>query len=405
MIPNWPEPDTSDSIYYDCSSIFTSGERNHHISNTAYPIAHDETWKSYRVKQENIQNTIEKSFSHLNEINLYTHIPFCETRCYFCEYTVVAKKELDQTNEYMLGLKHELQLYRELIGKKKIVGFDIGGGTPSFLESSLIEKHIADVNQYFNISEDCEISIETTPKIASLEPEKIKAYYLTGIRRISMGLQVTEPDLLKILGRSENGINHHKTAMEHMRVAGFQKINLDIMYGFANQSLTSLEHTLRHTIALAPEYITLYRMRYKLTRISDQAHLVDLQKVKDQANLAKLILNDAGYFANPGKNTYVRIKNDTGTSTYLTKRVIHGRSYLGLGLGAQSFTDNTISYNAGSIGKNLSPYLNKTNSKILPIQDLYHLPKIQMTAKMIAVSFYFGEINLFAFKEKFKISL
>ncbi|TGN20199.1 coproporphyrinogen-III oxidase family protein [Leptospira idonii] len=385
--------------------VFSSGERNHHISNTAYPIAHDKTWGKYRVPVSNHLKSVEQSFSDLKDISLYSHIPFCETRCYFCEYTVVGKSELDRTKEYMSALSSELKLYRNLLGNKTLHGLDIGGGTPSFVEGELIAEHVQEIKNSFDLAPDFEISIETTPKIAAQDPNKSKIYRDAGIERISMGLQVTQPDLLKLLGREENGVEHHFQAVDHIRKAGFKKFNIDLMYGFADQSLASWEATLLHCISLSPEYVTLYRMRYKLTRISHQASSVEMDSVRAQSKMAKEILKAHGYFANPGKNTFSKVPKDTGTSAYLTRRVIQGMPYLGIGLGAQTYTDNTISYNSGSVGKNLSPYFRALEENKLPIQDLYHLPAAHIMAKMIAVSFYFGEINLTAFYEKFGISL
>jgi oxygen-independent coproporphyrinogen-3 oxidase len=140
-----------------------------------------------------------------------------------------------------------------------------------------------------------------------------------GIERISMGVQVTQPDLLKALGRDSNGLEHHYRATEHIRAAGFRKFNLDLMYGFADQSADSWRATLEHAIRLDPDYITLYRMRYKLTRISHQADRVTLDMAREHAKIAKEMLFAAGYAANPGKNTYSRINGDTGTSAYLTR--------------------------------------------------------------------------------------
>ena len=108
------------------------------------------------------------------------------------------------------------------------------------------------------------------------EPEKLRAWRGCGIERVSMGIQVIQPDLLKILARDGNGVEHHQRAVEHIRAAGFARLNIDVMYGFADQSVQSLAATIAHTVALSPEYITLYRMRYKLTRISHQAPRVDL---------------------------------------------------------------------------------------------------------------------------------
>ena len=395
----------ADEMAFAPAEIFAAGELNHHISNTAYPIAHRETFWPYRVARELHAEKVTEAFTGLDEICLYSHIPFCETRCYFCEYTVVGKKELDATEEYMAALNREVAMYADLLGERTLAGFDVGGGTPSFPAADLIAKHIDTVRRHFVVTNDFEISIETTPKIASLEGDKIHAYKQMGINRISMGVQVTQPDLLKVLGRETNGIEHHLRARDHVRAAGFTKFNLDLMYGFAGQSTDSWQATLEHAIRLDPEYITLYRMRYKLTRISHQASLVHMQQVREQAALAKQMLSAAGYKANPGKNTYSRVEGDTGTSGYLTRRVVQGAPYLGVGLGAQTFTHSTIAYNSGAVGKNLSPYLRDVAKDVLPIQDLYHLPAAHMMAKMVAVSFYFGEVNLSAFEQKFGVTL
>ncbi|MFK7161628.1 radical SAM protein [Marinospirillum sp. MEB164] len=401
----WTSAAPADQTAPAMQQVFEAGERHHHIANTAYPLAHQQTWKPYRVRQNEQAERLVKAFDGLDQLTLYSHLPFCETRCYFCEYTVVGRAELAHTSLYMQYLGQELAAYRALLGPRELLGWDIGGGTPSFVDAALIDQHIEQVTRHFHLVDGAKVSIETTPKIAAAEPEKIAAYFAAGIRRISMGIQVTQPDLLKVLGREENGIAQIDQAVAHIRRAGFTEFNIDLMYGFAGQSLASWEATLRYALAMQPEFITLYRMRYKLTRISSQADQVTPEQVRLQSQLAKTLLKEAGYWANPGKNTFSRLPAQTGTSSYLTQRVIHGRSYLGLGLGAQSMTDTSISYNAGAVGKNLAPYFKRLDQQQLPLQDFYDLPAIQMMAKMVAVSFYFGEVNLAAFERKFGLPL
>jgi oxygen-independent coproporphyrinogen-3 oxidase len=359
------------------------------------------------VPRELHRDTVLRAFRKIEDLCLYAHIPFCEVRCSYCEYTVVGKNELSQTQQYMSALNTELALYRDLLETRDrtLHGFDIGGGTPSFVEAERIAELVENVCGSFRLAPGTAISIETTPKIAAAEPNKIEAYARAGIERISMGVQVIQPDLLLVLNRSGNGIEHHRRAADNIRRAGFRKFNIDLMYGFADQSLEGWRKTVEHAICLAPEYITLYRMRYKLTRISDQASRVRLETVREQAAMAKALLRDAGYTANPGKNTYSRIACDPGTSDYLTRRVVDGMPYLGIGLGAQTFTHSTISYNDGSAGKNLMPYLRSLEVGHLPIQDLFDLPLTHMMAKMVAVSFYFGEIDRRAFLHKFGITV
>jgi oxygen-independent coproporphyrinogen-3 oxidase len=146
-------------------------------------------------------------------------------------------------------------------------------------------------------------------------------------------------------------------------------------------------------------------MRYKGTRIRDEAEQVSLERVVQMYELARRALTDAGYRAEPGKNGFSRVEGDPGTSAYLTSRVIWSVPYLGLGLGAQTFTNNLLAYNLGAASKRIEAYIAATRAGKLPIQDLYHLPPGEAMAKMIAVSFYFGQIHLEAFRLRFGIDL
>lgn len=405
----WREPHPQDAARHDPAEIIEAGLRNHHIANTAYPIAHDQTFGPYRVPRARHAEVVRAAWEGISELGLYVHVPFCETRCSFCEYTVVGRAEAkdDSVRAYGDAVLAELDLWDAAIGLagRTIGGLDVGGGTPSFVPASEIERFLTAVRARMELSADADISIETTPKIAAAEPDKLHAYRAMGIDRISMGIQVVQPDLLRILNRDENGIEHHHRAVENMRRASFDRVNVDLMYGFHKQSEASWEATLAHAISLAPEYVTLYRMRYKLTRISHQAPHVTLDPVQRLGKLAKEMLSAAGYHANPGKTTYSRIEGDVGTSRYLARRVIEGLPYLGLGLGAQTFTDTTISYNAGSADKRLAAYLRSTQNGVLPLQDLYDLPARHMMAKMACVAFYFGEIDRPSFARKFGVSL
>jgi oxygen-independent coproporphyrinogen-3 oxidase len=405
--PVWRAAAPADACAFAPRDVFEAGLRNHHVSNTAYPLAHETTWGPYRVAPAQTEATVRQAWAGIVDLCLYVHVPFCETRCSFCEYTVVRREEASGMHAYVDDVLREFDLQRDALGPapRRAHGFDLGGGTPSFLPAEYIARIVERARTMFAFVPGSDISIETTPRIAASEPEKIAAYRRIGIDRISMGLQVIQPDLLKILNRSANGAEHHHRAVRNIREAGFRRLNVDLMYGFAGQGLEGWRATLQHAIDLAPEYVTLYRMRYKLTRISHHAPAVTLDQVQPMIRLAKSMLSDAGFHATPGKTTYSRIADDVGTSSYLARRVIDGMPYLGLGLGAQSFTHTTISYNDGAVAKNLLPYRRSIAAGRLPLQDLYDLPARQMMGKMCAVSFYFGEIDTAAFQSKFGIPL
>jgi oxygen-independent coproporphyrinogen III oxidase len=393
-----------DQERFDPGKVFNAGLRNHSIANTAYPIGHLTTMRDYRIPRSDVQRVAPLAWEGIDRLGLYVHIPFCEARCAFCEYTVVDPASFsDSEGPYFDLLLREFDLYRQIVqtNTKTLIGFDIGGGTPAMAKVEHIARILEAARKGFTLPEGVIISIETTPKIAATQPEKIAAYHDLGIRRISMGVQTISARLLEAVGRTATSIAFNQAAAENIRAAGFQRVNVDIMYGFANQSLKSLEATLRHVISLEPEYITLYRTRYKGTRLANQAGQVALKDVNNQLSLAKEMLLAQRYFGTPGKNTFSRLPGEAGTSDYLTERVVHGTPYLGLGLGAQSLSEVTLAYNSGAAEKRLEHYRQQIEAGGLPIQDLYYLSREAAMGKMISVSFYFGEVNLTSFQSKF----
>jgi oxygen-independent coproporphyrinogen-3 oxidase len=416
----WQQSTEADQKQYPAEEVFRAGMRHHHICNTAFPIAHNTTIRPYRVKrlrdQHDIQSTYYGAYGSLPEMMLYAHIPFCQTRCQFCEYTVVNPKQgknVDIQTNYFAALYNELDMYANLLNTKdkKLVGFDIGGGTPSMAKTEHIQQLMERVESNFQTDwNTTEISIETTPKIAAAEPEKIKAYYQMGIRRISMGLQTTDFRQAKEMNRDDANAttDYLYRAVANIRNAGFKSFNIDLMYGFpirASRTDDPWLKTVQDTIDLQPEHITLYRMRYKGTLMAHLADRVTLDQVNRQEGQARKLLNQSGYIGLTGKNTFSRVQDNSGCSDYLDKRVRKAVPYIGIGLGAQSFSHYTLSYNLGAVTKKLQQYTRSVELNRIPVQDLYHLSREAAIAKMASVSFYYGGIDLIAFKDCFQVSL
>jgi oxygen-independent coproporphyrinogen III oxidase len=324
----WAQPTTEDARVHPAEDVFEAGLRHHHTANTAYPIAHSKTFRPYRVKrtpdQSDIKNRLLAAYAQVSEMMLYVHVPFCEQRCQFCEYTVVNPahgKQASVQEQCFDSLMGEFDLYRDLLAteKKRLVGFDIGGGTPSVASIHNIERVMNKMDECFDFDpSQMSISIETTPRIAAAEPEKIKAYFEMGIRRISMGVQTTDFSLAKRLGRNDG--DYLKEAVRNIRAAGFESFNVDLMYGFPLRegSRDKWAETISNTIhVLEPDHITLYRMRYKGTKMAHLQERVGLQQVNTKAAKAGEILADAGYEGWIGKNTFSRLKGDSGCSDYL----------------------------------------------------------------------------------------
>lgn len=382
---------------------YETGLLYHHYANTAYPLT-PKSFMQYRINdQSQIEDFLSSEWAKADELSLYVHIPFCKVRCKFCEYVVLEDVDTCTEDLYVSLLLKEIQMYKAILKDKKIVGYDIGGGTPTRLSLENLKKITDAITDSFNIQDDVVFSIETTPVIAAKEPEKIIAAYNMGYKRISMGIQTVSEKLLNELGR-EGTVHIYEEATRNIRKAGFKQFNIDLMYGFLHQSNEEFETTIRYAISLNPEYITLYRNRYKGTKLEKEAEGVSLYKIICQYRLAYKLLLENGYMANVGKNTFSKVPNDYGTSDYLTKRVIYGTPYVGLGLGAQSFGMDYLAYNEGAANKQLHRYRQKIENNQFPIQDIYKLPLEESIAKMVSVAFYFGFIDSEAFSKRFGIS-
>ena len=403
----WNTPSLADQRVFPPALVFEAGLRHYHIANTAYPIHHQTTMRPYRVPRPEIEPAVAAAWAETEALGLYVHVPFCAARCKYCEYTVVDPADTSDQDIYFDALLRAFDLYRDKLDTphKTLIGFDIGGGTPSFAKTAHIRRVVEAARSSFRFAPGMTISIETTPLIADRDPHKIAAYKEMGIDRISMGVQTTHLALARSLGREYGGLSMLKSAVHNIRSAGFRRFNIDLMYGFADQSPDAWRNTVKQSIALGPEYITLYKMRYKGTQIQEQAACVTRGRINQLEEIARDQLLAEGYAGTAGKNTYSKVVGDLGTSDYLTARVVKGTPYLGLGLGAQSLSPYTLSYNMGAASKTLQPYLDAVKAGRLPVQDLYHLPLDVAMAKMIAVSFYFGQIHGEHFHKKFGVRL
>ena len=384
----------------NCQEIFERGIKFHHYCNTAYPLRAT-SLRQYEVHdEEKIYELVKSNIEAQKEICLYVHVPFCQSRCKFCEYVVLNERPDEKMQDtYVQYLLKEMELYRKIIKDKPVIGYDLGGGTPAFLSAKNLSL-ITDEIKKFNLKEGMYLSIETTPMIAAKDLEKLKAIKSLGYNRISMGFQTVSEKLLESLGR-EGSKSIYEKAVENIRAAGFDRLNVDLMYGFLNQSDEDFANTIKYTIALNPEFITLYRNRYKGTSLESESQGVTLYKVNRQYDIAFRLLKEAGYVANNGKNTFSRIPGDLGTSSYLTTRVVNATSYVGFGLGAQSFVGNYLAYNLGCADHKTEKYYEHLDRGVLPINDIADMPVEEVRAKALSVMFYFGFISMSAYKNRF----
>ena len=187
---------------------------------------------------------------------LYLHIPFCQSKCGYCDFYSVT--DLSLRLDFLRALKNEIMLHSELADSDSL--FDtiyLGGGTPSLLEPKQVEDILRQLKDCFYIDPGAEITMEVNPGTADWE--KLNAFNLAGVNRLSIGVQRFKAQRLSQLQR------HHtsKQAREAIiagRKAGFKNISLDLIYGVPCQSRFEWQNTLRTAIGFEPEHISAYSL-------------------------------------------------------------------------------------------------------------------------------------------------
>ncbi|MCH8222102.1 MAG: radical SAM family heme chaperone HemW, partial [Chloroflexi bacterium] len=187
---------------------------------------------------------------------LYVHIPFCETKCPYCDFNTYAAIE-QLMPEYVTALASEIKAWGTLLDHPQVGTIFFGGGTPSYLPTGDIETLLAMVRDAFKVAGDAEITLESNP--GDLDAAKLAAYRDQGVNRLSIGVQSFDDELLTILGR-RNDAATAVSAFEAARSAGFENVSIDLMFGLPHQTREQWSDTLSQCLSLAPEHTSLYAL-------------------------------------------------------------------------------------------------------------------------------------------------
>lgn len=192
----------------------------------------------------------------MREIGIYVHIPFCMSKCIYCDFNSFAKKD-ECIELYIKSLIKEIEEYAKVNKDILVKTIYIGGGTPSYIKEKYIKEIINTIKQNFEIIKDAEITIEVNP--GTVNKRKMECYYKSGINRLSIGLQSSNDKLLKLIGR----VHKFEDFLETVRIAqavGFTNINADCMIGLPTQNIYDIEETLNVLINLRLTHISVYSL-------------------------------------------------------------------------------------------------------------------------------------------------
>lgn len=267
-------------------------------------------------------------------LGLYIHVPFCIRKCNYCDF-LSFHGSTEMQSRYVQTLVQEMEGWREKIHSYNVDTVFLGGGTPSVLTVSDMDKIFQGIADCFSISDLSEFTIECNP--GTVTQEKLELYRGAGVNRISIGMQSAIEEELRKLGRIHT-YNEFARCYKMVRKLGFTNVNIDVMSAVPGQTIQSYKDTLACVLELEPEHISSYSLIIEEgTPFYDQyADMppVDEDTDRQMYELTGKLLEEAGYeryeisnYAKPGSECQHNLK------------YWQGKMYLGLGLGASSYME------------------------------------------------------------------
>lgn len=276
---------------------------------------------------------------------IYIHIPFCKKKCHYCDF--YKSTNLGLKVQLLNALMQELEQRKIELSGDTIETIYLGGGTPSVLSSSEIDRLLQHIFGLYNVADDAEITQECNPDDLNLN-------YLTeirqkGVNRLSIGIQSFRTSDLQLMNRRHSP-EQAISAVEMARKAGFENISIDLIYGLPNQGLTDWESNIQQAISLKVEHISAYHLTYhEGTIFNEKRNAGSLHELPDEESLQQFIvlkknLEKAGFeqyeISNFARNGYYSRHN---------KSYWFQEKYLGIGPSAHSFDGSGRRWNISSL--------------------------------------------------------
>lgn len=273
---------------------------------------------------------------------VYVHIPFCASRCSYCDFFSTLKLG-EEGADYVEALLTEARLRRHELGTETVTTLYLGGGTPSHLPLPLLSRLVLGLRDIMDLSHVEEFTVEANPDDVTLEwCECVKSL---GVNRVSMGVQSFENAILQLVGRRHTA-GQVTDAMDHLRRSGIDNLSIDLIYGLPGQTLESWTATVKQTIALKPWHISAYGLTYEEgTRLWLQRERGEVVEVPEEQCLAMYrvlvdLLLQAGFEHYEISNFAIPGHHSRHNSSYW-----NDTPYLGLGAAAHSYDGRTRSSN------------------------------------------------------------
>lgn len=342
----------------------------------------------------------------MKDIGIYVHIPFCKHKCYYCDFISYVNKEnlveryvnvlIKEITDVATGNKLDYENGIDELFKVNTIY--IGGGTPSFIESKHIVNIIGKIKKYFKVNENAEITIEVNP--GTVDENKLKDYFKVGINRLSIGLQSTNDNLLKEIGR----IHTYKVFLDTYTLArkvGFRNINTDLIIGLPKQTIEDVEKSVKDLINLNLEHISVYSLILEEWTVLEKQVRSGKLKLPEDEEERKMYWKVKSMLEENGYNHY-EISNFAkhGYESQHNLDCWKQKEYVGFGAAAHSYT-NGVRY---SNIENIEEYIENYENDRIADNFVFHEKQthnMKVKEYMMLGLRKLNGINIQEFKEKF----
>ncbi len=337
----------------------------------------------------------------MQEIGIYIHIPFCKSKCFYCNFNSLdcnkEKVESKKIEKYFNALMKEIITKAEILSTSICKTIYIGGGTPSYVEAKYIKDVLSLLKNICNIDENCEITIEINP--GTLNIEKAKVYKEIGINRVSLGMQTLNDNTLKKIGRMHTKKDFYD-AINILEQEGFNNISCDYIFGLPDQTIDTVEEEFKELLKLDLKHISSYDLEvYEGTKldfliengyitIPDDDTVVDIRE-----NIQRLLKEHS--FVQYEISNYSKEGYESKHNLNYWKQ----GSYIGLGVSASSYINQIRYTNIADVDEYISNM--ETNKKIYNIDEQMDLLSTMKEYVMLHLRLKDG-VNTFLFRLKFK---
>lgn len=289
----------------------------------------------------------------MNEFSIYVHIPFCNSKCYYCDFCSFVENEKN-IKKYFIALKNEI-IQKKLKGKVKSIYF--GGGTPSSVDEKYVINILNLIFKNFIVDKDAEITIEVNPN--SLNKDKLQSYYNAGFNRLSMGVQTTNCKSLKYIGRItnekilKNYKKNIKKLLKNAKKIGFKNISTDIILGLPFNNEKFLIKDLKFLTKYCNHISTYMLMIEEGTKLF--SYNLDIENIDEMSSKQYEIV--CQFLKNKNFERY-EVSNFAKNQTFSKHNLNYWNrgDYLGFGLSAHSFLNPIRFYNTNNFEQYLKDF-------------------------------------------------